>query len=152
MSTPTQLRISPAHLAAIAAHLQDALPNESCGLLIGRQGGAATLVDEVVRSANLSAAPDAFEVDPALLLRFQRELRGSARRLVGLYHSHPEGRPEPSARDIAGATYPGFVWLISARDKGGAVVHRAFRHPPEAGVPPQALPEIALVIAAWNVS
>lgn len=144
MSAPIKLRISRAHLAAIATHLLDALPHEACGLLIGRQDDATIDVDEVVRSANLSAAADAFEIDPALLLRYQRELRGHARRIVGLYHSHPEGEPKPSARDIAGATYPGFVWLISARGPGGAIAHRAYLHPPEAGVSPHAFDPVAI--------
>ena len=44
--------------------------------------------------------------------------------IVGCYHSHPNGRPEPSKRDLEYATEDGFIWLIAALD-AGAVSLRA---------------------------
>ena len=90
---------------ARAAH-----PREACGLLVGH--GAA--ITGLAPTANLAATEDAFEIDTAAQLRLQRRLRGTGRAIIGVWHSHPRGGAEPSARDLAGAWDAGLVWLITA--------------------------------------
>ena len=58
-----------------------------------------------------------FEIDPAVLLRTHREARGAGQQVIGHYHSHPNGRAEPSKRDAARAVENGQLWLIIAGDK-----------------------------------
>jgi len=70
---------------------------------------------------------DRFEVDPALRLRLQRELRASNERIVGLFHSHPDGAAAPSAHDLACAWEPDLVWLITATGRDAAGPTAAFR-------------------------
>lgn len=113
---PPVLHIGRLHLAAIARAARAAYPRECCGLLLGQGGSGTFRVHEVVASDNLAPAdrPDCFEVDPALLLRFQRERRGSGRAVIGLYHSHPDGDARPSPADRALAWQPDWVWLIMA--------------------------------------
>jgi len=41
-----------------------------------------------------------------------RAARASERHVVGAYHSHPTSSPVPSARDLAEASFPEFVYLI----------------------------------------
>ena len=43
-----------------------------------------------------------------------RAARAGGPRLVGYYHSHPTGAPEPSATDRAQAAHDGRVWAIAA--------------------------------------
>lgn len=73
------------------------------------------------------------ELDPAVHIRLLRELReaGGPERIVGHWHSHPNGRDEPSAKDAAMASDPGMLWLISAVAAAGAGPPRGFR--PQAG-------------------
>ena len=99
----------------VAGHSQRAWPLEACGLLIGTHVGGMILVDQAVESANLAGheAGHRFEVDPALLLRCQREARGKGQAVVGVYHSHPNGQAVPSAQDLSGAWQDHFVWLIA---------------------------------------
>ena len=86
---------------------------EVCGLLFG----TAQAIDAVRHTANVAAHPeDSFEVDPAELLAAMRAERAGGARLVGHYHSHPNGSPVPSARDLAAAE-PGRLWLIVAGDE-----------------------------------
>ena len=83
---------------------------EVCGLLFGDD--RAVVAAEA--AANVAATPaDSFEIDPQALFAAVRAERAGGPRLVGHYHSHPRGQPEPSARDAAAAA-PGALWLIAA--------------------------------------
>lgn len=88
-----------------------AAPEECCGLLLGRPGR----IEAAVPARNVAADPSrSFEIDPAVLLRTHRESRGQGRQVIGHYHSHPNGRAEPSKRDAARAIDNGQLWLIAA--------------------------------------
>lgn len=111
-------------LLAIAGAAEHACPREACGLLVGVGGD----VFEAVETANLADRPDRFLIDPRAHIALMRRLRGSGLEIVGVFHSHPEGRAEPSAIDREAACYPGWLWLIAAprRDRGTEIA--AFRH------------------------
>jgi len=110
------IRLPAAVLADIEAAARRARPRECCGLLIGRREEAEIVILDALETANLAPpeAPARFEIDARAHLRLQRELRGSDRHIVGLFHSHPHGAAEPSATDRAEAAYAGWVWLITA--------------------------------------
>jgi proteasome lid subunit RPN8/RPN11 len=109
--------VLPADIARALPRLAAAaLPREACGLLIGRPGEDAVSVTGLAPSRNLAEAEDAFEIDTGLQLALQRRLRGSAEAVVGVWHSHPDGTPTPSARDATGAWEAGLAWLITARE------------------------------------
>lgn len=115
------MRLSAAAAAAIRAHALADYPREACGLLIG-PAGPARAIDQAVPSTN-RVPPDChdrFEIDMGLYLRLQRELRGSGRGILGIYHSHPDGPASPSARDAEAAWSDHHLWLI-VRVAGGAV-------------------------------
>lgn len=109
LTLPDTLRLQ------LQAAARAAFPEEACGLLEGTRGEAGIVITAIHPAANVSPTPhDAFEIDPAAQLTLQRALRGTGREVIGCYHSHPNGRPEPSPRDRA-HTYPaGFVWVIIA--------------------------------------
>jgi proteasome lid subunit RPN8/RPN11 len=127
--------VGAAHLAAIRAHAERAFPEECCGLLVGNaDADGAVLVSAVVPGANLSSDRRlGFEVDPQLRFDLMRRLRGSDQRIVGHYHSHPDGPAEPSATDRARAIEPALVWLIVAVADGRAGPIAAFRPAADAG-------------------
>jgi proteasome lid subunit RPN8/RPN11 len=84
---------------------------EVCGLLVGSHGDVVSLVP----APNVARDPArSFEIDPATLLATHRTARGTGQRVIGHWHSHPNGRPEPSARDAARAIDNGAIWLIVA--------------------------------------
>ena len=104
-------------LRQIARAAEAAYPEECCGLLVGTGGEGSERRWRVVRveaSANLAEGDRRrrFEVDPGLLIRLHRELRGGETRVIGVYHSHPDHPAEPSAHDLELAREPGLVWLI----------------------------------------
>jgi proteasome lid subunit RPN8/RPN11 len=116
---------------AIRAQLFDearaAFPRECCGLIEGVRDGDAIRVCVLHATKNLATTPDRFEIDPIEQFRLMRALRGTDREIVGCYHSHPNGRAEPSKHDLEYAVEEGFVWLIAALDAAAKdVVPAAF--------------------------
>jgi desampylase len=121
------IRISRYHINAIEQEAMAAFPDECCGLIIGRKNrGGDFIVEGLAPSANVALRTDRFEIDPALLIRTQRNMRNGPDHLIGVYHSHPSGQANPSDTDIACAVMPGWVWLISALDGAALVETLAF--------------------------
>ena len=89
--------------------LAAAVPDrEICGLLFGSEDR----IDRAEPAANVAERPsDTFEIDPRALFAALRAERTGGARLIGHYHSHPNGSAEPSPRDLAAAE-PGKLWLI----------------------------------------
>jgi proteasome lid subunit RPN8/RPN11 len=97
-------------------------PRECCGLIEGIVDQRVARVTAIHPARNLATEADRFEIDPSEQIRLLRELRGTGRDIIGCYHSHPNGRAEPSERDIAGAFGEDFLWLIIATDGLGATL------------------------------
>lgn len=97
--------------AAVAAH-----PAEACGLLLGED---STCIIDVTLAPNVAGDPERqFEIDPAHLFYWQRAARARGLAITGCWHSHPNGTTAPSPLDMAGAGWPGLLWLIVG---GGAM-------------------------------
>lgn len=85
--------------------------HEACGLLFGVEGR----IVEASVAANVSGEPwHRFEIEPAHLFDAHRRDRAGPLRLIGCWHSHPNGRAQPSATDRAGVADMGWLWLIVA--------------------------------------
>ena len=102
---------------AVTSAVRDALlmaaeranPREACGLLFGND----TAITSHRSATNVHPAPGTrFEIDPQALIDAHRAMRDGGPRLVGYYHSHPSGPPEPSATDRALAADDGMIWAI----------------------------------------
>jgi proteasome lid subunit RPN8/RPN11 len=106
--------------AALLGRMQEearaAHPLEACGLLVGRRDVDAITIEDLVMSANLADGDRRrrFMVDPQLHFETLRSLRGSAREVIGVFHSHPNGEPYPSDSDAEMALEAEFVWVIVA--------------------------------------
>jgi proteasome lid subunit RPN8/RPN11 len=113
---------------------RDAYPEECCGLLIGNRAGARWTVRRLAPSTNVAEGDrrTRFEVDPAILLREQRRARDAGEALIGLYHSHPDGEPVPSAEDERRAWQADQAWLILAAGRDRAIRVGAWLRGPDA--------------------
>ena len=111
-----ELVLSEALRGQILAEARAAFPRECCGLIEGVREGEAVRATALHPASNLAREPHRFEIDPALQFRLMRE--GCS--IVGCYHSHPGGAPQPSPRDVEGAGERDFVWLIAAGEALGA--------------------------------
>lgn len=125
--TDRGLHISRADIRRIEAAAQDCLPRECCGLLLGAQSDGQWRVSQIEQSRNVAADDrnDRFEIDPALLLRTQKAARAGGPRMIGVYHSHPDGDAAPSRTDLESSWQTGMIWLITSVN-GAETVTRAF--------------------------
>ena len=100
--------------AQLANEARAAFPRECCGLMEGTVHESVAHVTELHPAANLASELDRFEIDPVRHIALLRQLRGTDHSIIGCYHSHPNGRPEPSQYDRESADEANFIWLIAA--------------------------------------
>ena len=108
------MRIRRSVLDAIVTHARRVSPDECCGLLVGN----GTEILEAIATANVATEPRRrYEIEPAAHMAQIRRCRERAANgepaiaVVGAYHSHPPGRPEPSPTDVEQA-FADFLFLI----------------------------------------
>lgn len=110
---------------AMCADAAARAPEEACGLLLGTPDRITSAIAAQNQALDRARA---FEIDPAMLLSAQRQERAGGPRVVGYYHSHPNGAPFPSAVDADRAVADGRLWVIVAR--GAVHAYRAVTNGP----------------------
>src|ERR1700723_676184 len=102
-------RIPRQILDALLADARAHAPNESCGLLSGRD----STITNFHPTQNASPTPETnYEIAPTDLFKFMSEIREQNLELIGVYHSHPATENTPSPTDIARAYYPEAGYII----------------------------------------
>lgn len=94
-------------------HARQELPNESCGMLGGRDGTATSLhlLD------NAEASPFRYSISPTDLFATVQKIEDAGEELIAIYHSHTKSEAYPSQTDVNLAGWPDSVYLIvSLRD------------------------------------
>jgi len=110
---------------AIVRHARLEAPRECCGFLIGRRGR----VQFALPTKNVARQPTVrYEIDSWEHVRLRRWLRRfqPPLEILGVYHSHPNGKAFPSEADRAEANYPRWLFVI-AGGPGRRTVVRSFR-------------------------
>ena len=90
------------------AHALEEVPNECCGLLLGRDG----VVERVVAMKSDPPAPDRYYMDPVQQVEVFTEMQKHGQSLIGIYHSHPQGPAGPSGADVHMAYHRGVAYFI----------------------------------------
>lgn len=95
-------------------HALSSAPRECCGVL----GGKGAMVTSVHPVPNDHESPgNRFNANPDGLFAAVKKMRLANEDMIGIFHSHPGGPPEPSAIDRSGNHYPGiFYFIISLMD------------------------------------
>lgn len=121
------VQISRALIEALLAEAAASPTLEICGLLLGQRDR----IEAILPAANVATDPARrFEIDPRVLFAANRAARAGGPEVVGHYHSHPNGRAEPSPCDAAAAV-ASELWLILSG--GEARLFRAVPAGPVAG-------------------
>ena len=96
--------------AELMQHAAAALPNEACGLIV-----AAGKRHRVIPARNVSAEPrTTFEIAEEAWLEV-----AEGEEVIGIFHSHPYGSPEPSMADRTMCEATGLTWHIVSFPGGG---------------------------------
>jgi proteasome lid subunit RPN8/RPN11 len=114
------LEIEPFMLDEIRRHGVAAYPEECCGVLVGTVERGVTRVLRLVPAENTredAARHNRFLIEPATILRCQREARAAGHDIVGYYHSHPDHPAVPSEFDRDHA-WPDTSYVIVAVERG----------------------------------
>lgn len=107
----------------VIVHALEVLPDECCGILVGK--GAVIERAEPMRS--IMPSPDAYVMDPLQQIEVFARMREQGESLLGIYHSHPGGPPEPSGADVQMAFHPEAAYIIVSLDKDAMTKMRAYR-------------------------
>jgi proteasome lid subunit RPN8/RPN11 len=118
---PIAIGICTEALKAIGTHAREAWPYECCGLLLGTPATIAA----AYRARNADQSPIRYLVCPEDHFAAIRFARSQGLEVVGAYHSHPAGRPHPSATDRDEAHGDGFTYVIA----GTRRLRRSSWHP-----------------------
>ena len=113
-------------IAEMITHALEADPEESCGLLVGKDAA-----DRAVRMQNVHPQPGRrYEMSPLELMRVEGSAENNGEHIVAIYHSHTFTQAYPSETDVnnavqSGWTDPVYV-LVSLVEKWRPVV-RAYQ-------------------------
>ncbi|MFZ3332613.1 MAG: M67 family metallopeptidase [Candidatus Acidiferrales bacterium] len=117
------VRIASIVSQQVQEHAHQELRVECCGMLAGRDG-VITRAHPALNAARNPATE--YEIAPKQLFQLTREIRAAGLQLLGIYHSHPNGSNEPSARDIEQAYYPEVAYFIISPVEDAEEPVRAF--------------------------
>lgn len=85
---------------------------EVCGILYGQVDGALLQISDVQGCANRSGTESEFILDLDAVYESMGRQAEQALRMVGIFHSHPDGPPVPSQFDCYYLERTPFVWAI----------------------------------------
>lgn len=94
-------------------HVSHCAPLEACGLLSGVNEWA----EKVQGIPNAERSPVRYRMEPHAQWRAFQRMENAGLKLVGIYHSHPNGPDRPSPTDIAENMYP-VAQIIWFRENG----------------------------------
>jgi proteasome lid subunit RPN8/RPN11 len=124
------LHISQAVFEQIREHLETGYPNEACGALIGRPGGAhaPSLGSEFrgMRNTNVEQPRHRYDIDPVEHLRVQRDAEGRGMEIIGWVHSHPDNQARMSQFDSTHG-WPFYSYVVASVVRGRLAQARSFK-------------------------
>ena len=122
LALPAEVRVE------IERWIRAGYPEETCGLLIGRNHLGRIEVARATQAKNLDRvrARDRYELDPADFLSADLAARAAGLEIVGVWHSHPDHPAEPSETDRA-AAWEGWSYVIVEVTRAGVAAVRSWR-------------------------
>jgi proteasome lid subunit RPN8/RPN11 len=107
----------PLALAEVEAQACAGYPNEVCGILLGRAGDPAQIL-EAHACANVvtERVRDRYLIDPLEQLRIEKDARARSLDVVGYYHSHPDHPAQASATDLEQSWEQSLYLIVSVRE------------------------------------
>jgi proteasome lid subunit RPN8/RPN11 len=122
-----RLILPAAVLEAIRTHAAGVFPEECCGILVGRPGGATRVLRaDAAANPRRDRPHDRYAIPPETLLATHKTARAEGLEMVGYYHSHPGAAAVPSRFDRDHA-WPHTSYLILPVTAEGSAEPRSWR-------------------------
>jgi proteasome lid subunit RPN8/RPN11 len=115
------------YASAMRRHGEADYPAEACGLIGGALEGDRKVAVQLVPLGNqrTDSARNRYLIDPDSFRRAQQRLDRDGLEVIGVYHSHPDHAPAPSAFDREHA-WPWLSYVIVGVDRGRAGTMRSW--------------------------
>lgn len=128
---PEKILIGNGNYRKIVEDCVRSFPREACGLISGYKvkSGLIVIASRVYPTRNSNDSATSYKVAPEDQVRIMLDMESEGLELVGIYHSHPDGRAYPSSVDIEQAFYPEAVYLIVGMKDGIEVRGYCLRSP-----------------------
>src|SRR5690625_1188281 len=110
------LEVPAALIDAMVAHAYDGLPDEACGLLVGK-GDVVTRFEPTLNPAESSHI---YHIDGLEQMKIERAAEAEGLEVIGVMHSHTHTTAYPSPTDVAQAEWLDPAWhyvIVSLRDE-----------------------------------
>jgi proteasome lid subunit RPN8/RPN11 len=98
------------------------LPNETCGLLVGKDNE----ITKIYPLTNIDHSPEHFSFDPVEQFQVLRSARAEGLSVIANYHSHPASPARPSEEDIRLAYDSEILYFIASLEAETPVL-KAFK-------------------------
>lgn len=120
------LRLRREQWLEMVGHSLGCLPEEACGLLVGRADGS---VERFWPCANVDHSARTYALDGRDLLRLERQLHddGGGLEIIGVMHSHTHTDAFPSPTDVERATLLGDWHFLIVSLRHAEPVARSYR-------------------------
>jgi len=90
----------------------DKKPNECCALLFGKNDNGKILVNEIFIAENIEKSPLNFTISNEQLIQGYKMAEDKGLEVIGIFHSHPDSDPYPSATDKKFMEINPVAWVI----------------------------------------
>jgi proteasome lid subunit RPN8/RPN11 len=118
------MQITFQQLTQLITQSQNDAPNESCGIIAGKDNRAL----KIFPLPNISPKPRTeYNAEPHALLDAFREIETNGWEHLAIYHSHPATPAYPSPTDIARAFYPDVIYVLISLMNPAQTNIRAFQ-------------------------
>ena len=101
------ISLTAVQITQLTRHAKDALPNESCAILLGDDDK----VVKILPMRNVDESPVTFSIDPTELIHAYDLAERKGMPVIAIFHSHP-AKPSPSSTDIKFMQINPVVWVI----------------------------------------
>ena len=122
LGTMDQIKIPQISKEIMIKQAFSELPNECCGLILGKNGR----IKRTLPMRNTDPSPDAYFMDPIQQVEVFTDMEKKGETLIGIYHSHPKGPSTPSGADLKMAFHQDAVYIIISLEKKDKPELKAF--------------------------
>ena len=106
------LVLSEAQRQILSIEAIDKKPNECCALLFGKKENNKIIVNEIFIAENIEKSPLNFTISNEQLIQGYKMAEDKGLEVIGIFHSHPDSNPYPSATDKKFMEINPVAWVI----------------------------------------